>query len=548
MLPYERYLETVSAIWTGKFIGGTIGAPMEGYKQLLSFELENSIPDLAVENDDTDLQILWLHALQEHGVGLTARDLMREWLEHFDAPWNEYGVAFANWQRGIEPPESGKVDNWFWGNGMGSPIRSEIWASICPGSPELAARYAAMDSSLDHVEDSVEAEKFLAALEAMLFVEKDLVTLIRGAAEYVDEKSRLSYLIFDVLEWCSLHDWQEVRTLVLRKYYHPDMTHVLQNVGFILLSLMKCEKDFSRAVEISIRCGYDTDCTAATTCAILAPILGLNRIDSRLLASVNDEYIVSDCLKGFKKRGSMSVLVREFARLAVEVAEEFETGLQFQGYEKEAPMALGVTEVDSKPIFAPLKPFPDWLILGPFLSDARERFDQDKEYPDHGNPSLPSAHYLSHMATGFERDFIDIDLVFKEGRKHIISLDGVRGGKSKDSRVVLGDEGFGEGPATYFAYTECTSVRAEKIWILAGSECPIKVWFNGRLIINSDGYQKLTPNTHAVEASLHVGNNRFLLQLSGSFWPARACLAIKHHPGQHWHQCYYIADLEWMSL
>ena len=33
---------------------------------------------------------------------------------------------------------------------MGSPIRSEIWACLAPGCPEVAARYAFLDAIVDH--------------------------------------------------------------------------------------------------------------------------------------------------------------------------------------------------------------------------------------------------------------------------------------------------------------------------------------------------------------------------------------------------------------
>jgi len=49
----------------------------------------------------------------------------------------------------LKPPISGAFQNYFVDE-MGSPIRSEIWACLAPANPQLAARMAWMDASMDH--------------------------------------------------------------------------------------------------------------------------------------------------------------------------------------------------------------------------------------------------------------------------------------------------------------------------------------------------------------------------------------------------------------
>ena len=175
---YENYFDKVYGGWLGKCIGGAIGAQVEGQKKMHSFTMENVFPEKWPPNDDLDLQVLWLHTILSRGLNIVSIDLAEEWVEHCWYYFNEYGVFLKNFLRGIDPPYSGLFGNEYFGESMGSPIRSEIWGFIFPGNPELAANYAEKDAVLDHWGDSVYAERFLASIESEAFFEKDLEKLI----------------------------------------------------------------------------------------------------------------------------------------------------------------------------------------------------------------------------------------------------------------------------------------------------------------------------------------------------------------------------------
>ena len=65
----EEYRDTVRGCWTGKNIGGTLGAPMEGKRDI--FDVTFYTQDLKgnpAPNDDLDLQLVWLKANEDHGI------------------------------------------------------------------------------------------------------------------------------------------------------------------------------------------------------------------------------------------------------------------------------------------------------------------------------------------------------------------------------------------------------------------------------------------------------------------------------------------------
>ena len=168
-LTYQDYYDKVLAGWIGKSLGGIVGAPYENHKQFNKVTPETLWPTILYPNDDLDIQVVWLEALQELGLYLTSVDLAKFWQDRCFYTCCEYGIFLHNYQRGIEPPLSGTWNNPFFIASEGCPIRSEIWGFICPGNPRLAAEYAALDGCLDHGHVSIEIEQFLAAAAAEAF-------------------------------------------------------------------------------------------------------------------------------------------------------------------------------------------------------------------------------------------------------------------------------------------------------------------------------------------------------------------------------------------
>ncbi len=159
-IDYNKYLDKVHGCWYGKCLGGAAGAPVEGIKKVIEVNDFSEIFNPDLPNDDLDLQLLWIDVLKTKGMIIDSCDLADAWVEKCWYPFFEYGYFLKNYMRGIKPPYSGIINNSFFKEGMGCPIRSEIWGIISVGNPELASQYAYMDATLDHADNSVYAEQF----------------------------------------------------------------------------------------------------------------------------------------------------------------------------------------------------------------------------------------------------------------------------------------------------------------------------------------------------------------------------------------------------
>lgn len=275
-LKWDEFVDKVYGCWIGKCVAGTIGAPYEGYKGIMNVEYTPSMIDNMLPNDDLDLQVLWLDVIEKKGTNFTSLDLAEAFFNLCDYSPGEYATFRKNYDLGIMPPLSGKFNNNYYIEGMGCPIRSEIWACLAPGDAKLATELAAMDGCLDHYGESIIAEQYLAALESLAFTDKwDIKPLVIRALNYIDEKSRVYELVSKVVDWCDQSDnWRYVFGRILRDYGHADCTNMYQNIGITLMALLLGKGHFMDSVMLALNCGFDTDCTCATVGAIIGIIEG----------------------------------------------------------------------------------------------------------------------------------------------------------------------------------------------------------------------------------------------------------------------------------
>lgn len=298
----EDYRNKVLGCWMGKNIGGTLGAPMEWRRQVndVSFYTQD-LGGEPLPNDDLDIQLLWLVALEEKGLDLNAHLLSEYWTLYVTPHWSEYGTAKVNMRTGLMPPLSGTVNNAY-KDSCGAFIRSEIWACIAPGNPRLAAKYAYEDAILDHGNgEGVYAEVFCAALESAAFVCSDIPQLIEIGLSYIPDDCGVARATREaVAAHRAGKTWLEARDLILEKYRGGtffgmrEMTSerdwkkgfgdgdrgwdVPDNIGMLIVGLLYGEGDFGKSICTAVNCGEDTDCTGATVGSIFGILHGVDSI------------------------------------------------------------------------------------------------------------------------------------------------------------------------------------------------------------------------------------------------------------------------------
>lgn len=294
-LDLHTYQDKVNACWIGKNIGGTMGTPYEGARKVLDIKGFSTPPNSVLPNDDLDLQLVWLYALETVGPReISAKTLGEFWLSFISPHWNEYGIGKANMRRGLVPPMSGDYDN-NWRDSNGAWIRTEIWACVAPGVPAFAAKYAMEDAKVDHgAGEGTFAAAFVAAMQSAAFAVKDLRTCIEIGLTAIPESCRIARSVRLVLEcYDQGKTWLETRNAVQAQ--NADLGdgwfEAPSNVGYTILGLIYGEGDFKKSMITAINCGDDTDCTGATVGATLGILYGMNGIPEDWRTYIGDDIV-----------------------------------------------------------------------------------------------------------------------------------------------------------------------------------------------------------------------------------------------------------------
>ena len=288
------YLDKLHACWIGKNIGGTLGAPYEGTRKFLDVQGFRSKSGEPLPNDDLDLQLVWLAAMEREGAErLNTNLLANYWLEWLPPFWNEYGICKTNLRMGLLPPMSGEVDNAKWKTSNGAWIRSEVWAGLAPGAPDVAIRYAVADAMVDHgLAEGTLAEVFTATLQSLAYVESDIRLLINSALAKIPADSMVAKTVRLVMECYDAGvDYRETRERVVDFNRELGWFQAPANLGFVTIGLLYGEGDFKRSMICAVNCGDDTDCTAATVGATLGIIGGKAAIPEDWMQFVGDRIV-----------------------------------------------------------------------------------------------------------------------------------------------------------------------------------------------------------------------------------------------------------------
>ena len=481
-LSKEVYRDKVYGCWAGKCLAGAIGMPFEGVPYQPNLQEENiHIQD--VPNDDLELQLVWLLALERHGIGLTAKHLTKYWIENIKHGCDEYSIAIRNIRRGIMPPASGWEDNFF-ADGMGAAIRSEIWALMFPGRPDASAHFASNDAMVDHWGDGVWSEIFLAMAESYLFIQSDVAASLKYALGKIPENTRLHHAINTVIrlydQKCSAED---AKTIIIRKFYHHNFTDGVMNLSFIAYALLWGGGDFIRTVLYAINCGRDTDCTAATCGAFLGICHGVGVIPESLQKKLSPVLSLGELV------GKIEGIPHSLPEL-IERTETLQERLS-----KELPEA----------------PYP---MYQPYVSDKNAAFDRARWLLLDESQHDIAAIKEELMRTGKCPDRL---------KKSIITTDGLTFDLSKHANCA--------NTLNLFSFLNVNSpdLDSKDVFLSATADVGITLWFDHDRLLNHHSRQLSIPSFHRTEGGaafkypLNHGDKRLVHMKLYSCLPPLKC-------------------------
>lgn len=312
-LTKEELQDKIRGGWAGQTIGCTYGGPTE-------FKYAGMISD-QVEIPWDDHRVKWYY---DHGPGLyddvymdlTFVEVFQK--EGLDAPIESFAEAFANaeyplWHankqgrynilNGVMPPESGYWENNPHADDIDFQIEADYAGLMAPGMPNAASFYSDAIGHMMNYGDGWYGGVYVANMYALAFVCDDVQTIVREALKSIPSQSNYYKAMADVIKWHKEYpkDW-EITWALLNKHYAYDIgcpdgvdnafnIDAVINSGYILIGLLYGDKDFYKTIDISTRCGQDSDCNPASAGGILGTMLGYKGIPEvwkRALYEVED--------------------------------------------------------------------------------------------------------------------------------------------------------------------------------------------------------------------------------------------------------------------
>ncbi|HUG11710.1 MAG TPA: ADP-ribosylglycohydrolase family protein [Opitutaceae bacterium] len=259
-----------------------------GYIRIMADALGGSWSD-----DDSDIEFVYLHAMELHGTDVTYEQIAAMWRAHINRYiWSAARRARDLMEEGLVPPATGsKEHNPFWYR-ITAQLMNEIFGVINPGMTGRAAERSLWGARILTDDWATDPTVFFGILCSAAYFEKDVPTLVTMGMDGLAKDSPFREGIADVIRWHGEHpdDWRATRAQIHDKYYLRVRDFVVPDpfAGSVVnglcavAALLHGDGDWMKTVGIATSMGYDCDNQAATCGAIMAMVLGPGSIPERL--------------------------------------------------------------------------------------------------------------------------------------------------------------------------------------------------------------------------------------------------------------------------
>jgi len=292
--------DKIAGGWAGKMIGVTYGAPTEFRARAATYEdsIKWQPGDIkgSIWQDDLYVQLTFLMAMDKYGPDAPAKKFQELFAKAGYPLWHANMQARKNYFDSIFAPISGTPDYNIHADDIDFQIEADYIGFMCPGMPETADKIAGKIGHIMNYGDGVYGGVFVAALYASAYFESDIELIVETALKSIPEESDYYRIIKDVIKlhrhypddwraaWKDLEDkWGDVDICGAGDPFNIDAK---LNGAYIVIGLLYGDGDPYKTLEISTRCGQDSDCNPSNALAVLGVIGGFSGLPDDMQAGI----------------------------------------------------------------------------------------------------------------------------------------------------------------------------------------------------------------------------------------------------------------------
>lgn len=292
--------DKIKGAWAGQTIGVTFGGPTEfryrgvmipGYVPIawtdttIAHEF-NTNPSLY---DDLYMDFTFMEVLEKEGLKAPADAFAQKFANAGYILWHANQRARNNILGGMKPPASGNWRNNPYADDIDFQIEADFIGIMCPGLPKTAMQYADPIGHIMNSGDGYYGGLFVATMYAEAFINESVADVVAAGLRPIPTESEFHHCIADAIKWHKQYpDWRDAWFQLEKKYANErgcpkgvfDFFNIdaKLNAAYVVLGLLYGEGDFNKTMQISTRCGQDSDCNPSTAGGILGTILGYDKI------------------------------------------------------------------------------------------------------------------------------------------------------------------------------------------------------------------------------------------------------------------------------
>jgi len=286
----EVLKDKIAGGWAGKMIGVTYGAPTEFRAQgkIFTDSIKWKPSDIkgSMWQDDVYVQLTFLMSMDKYGIDAPAKKFQEMFAKAGYPLWHANMQARKNYYDSIFAPNSGSPEYNLHADDIDFQIEADYIGFMCPGMPNTGAAIAEKIGHIMNYGDGVYGGIFVGALYSEAFFESDILKIINKALLSIPSESDYSKIIKDVIKLHQQYpaDWQKSWKELEAKWGDVDICgagitfniDAKLNGAFIVIGLLYGEGDPVKTLEITTRCGQDSDCNPSNAMAVLGVIKGFS--------------------------------------------------------------------------------------------------------------------------------------------------------------------------------------------------------------------------------------------------------------------------------
>lgn len=301
VLTKATLLDKIKGGWAGQTIGCTYGGPTEFKykgaiinKQTPILWYNDYCKDIFKEDpglyDDVYMDLTFLEVMQREGINATADSYAKAFANADYKLWHANQNARYNILHGIFPPQSGYWKNNPHADDIDFQIESDFIGMLCPGMVNTASRFADRIGHITNYGDGWYGGVFTSAVYSYAYINSNIYADIVEALKVIPESSKFHHCIADVIKYWKKYpkDWRKCWLEIENRYsfdrgcpegvFNAFDIDATINAAYCVIGLLYGNGDFFKTIDITTRCGQDSDSNPATAAGILGAIKGYNAI------------------------------------------------------------------------------------------------------------------------------------------------------------------------------------------------------------------------------------------------------------------------------